>query len=131
MFECMILGDSIAVGVARQRPDCVSYAVGGYNSSQWNKRFLLQKDLSKTVIISLGSNDHDGVHTVKELLKLRDSIDATHVYWIMPAIKPHIQEHIKIIAKNYNDTILPIPELSKDKVHPTTNGYKILAKEIK
>jgi len=131
MFECMILGDSIAVGVAAQRPDCVSYAISGYNSSQWNKRFVIQKDLSKTVIISLGSNDHDAVHTFKELLKLRDSIDATHVYWIMPAIKPHIQNHIKIIAKNYNDTILPIPELSKDKVHPTTNGYKILAKETK
>ena len=38
---------------------------------------------------------------------------------------------IKIIADNYKDTILPIKELSKDGIHPTSNGYKTLAKESK
>ena len=29
MIDCMILGDSIAVGTARERPECVAYAKGG------------------------------------------------------------------------------------------------------
>lgn len=131
MFDCLILGDSIAVGVAAQRPECVAYAKGGWNSWQWNKAYI-HKDLrSKITMISLGSNDHDGVHTFKELLKLRQSIDSNEVFWIMPAVKPHIQDHIRIIAKNFNDTILYIPQLSKDGVHPTSRGYRILAGQTK
>jgi lysophospholipase L1-like esterase len=38
---------------------------------------------------------------------------------------------IEIIAMNFGDTVLPIPNLSKDGVHPTTSGYKELAKSIK
>ena len=131
MFDCLILGDSIAVGVSQQRSDCVAYAKVGLNSSQWNKTYI-RKDLqSKIVMISLGSNDHDGVHSFKELLKLRESIDAKEVFWVMPAIKPNVQDHIRIIAKNFNDTILYIPELSKDGVHPTSRGYTILAGQTK
>lgn len=131
MFECLILGDSIAVGVAQQRPECVSYAKVGWNSSQWNKTYI-HKDLrSKIVMISLGSNDHDGVHSFKELLKLRESIDSKEVFWVIPAIKPNVQDYIRIIAKNFNDTILYIPELSKDGVHPTSRGYRILAGQTK
>lgn len=131
MFDCLILGDSIAVGVAQQRPECVAYAKGGWNSWQWNKAYI-RKDLqSKIVMISLGSNDHDGVHSFKELLKLRESVDAKEVFWVMPAVKPNVQDHIRIIAKNFNDTILYISELSKDGVHPTSRGYKILAGQTK
>lgn len=131
MFECMILGDSIAVGVSQQRPQCVAYAKSGWNSSQWNKTFI-NKDLrAKIIMISLGSNDHDGVHTFKELMKLRQSIDSGEVFWIMPAIKPNVQEHIRIIARNFGDTILNIADVSKDGVHPTTKGYKILAGQTK
>lgn len=131
MFDCLILGDSIAAGVAQQRPECVAYAKVGWNSSQWNKTYI-HKDLrSKIVMISLGSNDHDGVHSFKELLKLRESIDAKEVFWVMPAIKLNVQDHIRIIAKNFNDTILYIPELSKDGVHPTSRGYRILAGQTK
>ena len=131
MFECMILGDSIAVGVSQQRPQCVAYAKSGWNSSQWNKTFI-NKDLrAKITMISLGSNDHDGVHTFKELMKLRQSIDSGEVFWVMPAIKPNVQEHIRIIARNFGDTILNIADVSKDGVHPTAQGYKILAGQTK
>ena len=131
MIDCLILGDSIAVGVAQHRPECVAYAKVGWNTSQWNKSYL-KKDLSsKITVISLGSNDHDGVNSFKELLKLRESVDSVEVFWILPASKPHIQDMIKIIAKNYNDTVLPINDLSNDKVHPTQRAYKQLAGQTK
>lgn len=123
MLECMILGDSIAVGTAQARPECVSYARGGWNSWQWNKEYLT-KDLSaRTVIISLGSNDHKGVKTKSELLKLRKNVEADRVYWIMPAIKPDIQEIVEEVAHKNGDWIIKIPYLSSDGVHPTGKGY--------
>lgn len=131
MLECLIIGDSIAVGTAMQRPECVSYSVGGYNTRQWNNKFTTKDLTARTVIISLGTNDHDGVNSFKELLAMRQQVDGLNVFWILPPIKPHIQDMVRIIAKNYKDTILEIPELSKDKVHPTTKGYKTIAEVTK
>ncbi len=38
MLECLIMGDSIAVGTKMFAPkECVSYSKGGYNTWQWNK----------------------------------------------------------------------------------------------
>lgn len=127
----MIVGDSIGVGIAHERPECVAYVKGGINSWQWNNKNL-NKDLNaKSVIISLGSNDHPGVHTFKELINLRQNINADRVYWILPAIKPDIQDIVKIIATNYNDTVLEISRLQKDGIHPSWAGYKELAKKTK
>ncbi len=41
MIECLILGDSIAVGTAQARPECVSYATSGINTTQFNKKYPL------------------------------------------------------------------------------------------
>ena len=127
MLECLILGDSIAVGTHSQRPECVAYARGGWNTWQWNREYL-KKDLSaRTVIISLGSNDHKGVRTLWELQQLRDRTKADRVFWILPAIKPDIQEMVKLVAKDHGDVVLPITRLQKDGVHPSWAGYKELA----
>lgn len=133
MLECLIVGDSIAQGVSNMRKECVAHTQVGINSANWNRKYGLSKTGQKAnaVIISLGSNDHDGVHTFRELMTMRERIQSDHVYWIMPAIKPNVQEIIKIIATNYGDTILPITNLSKDGVHPTARGYKELAGETK
>jgi len=131
MIDCMILGDSIAVGMHQFKPECVAYAKGGINSWQWNKTNLNKNLSASNVVISLGSNDHPGVRTIWELQQLRDKVKADRVYWILPAIKPDIREMVKLIAKDYNDIILPIPNLQKDGIHPSWEGYKKLAKEIK
>lgn len=124
MLECLILGDSVAVGTAQARPECVSYSKGGWNTWQWNRDYL-NKDLSaKTVIISLGSNDHSGVNTRIELQKIRKKIQAEKVVWIMPAIKPYVQEIVESVARENKDTIIQIPYLSKDGIHPSSKGYK-------
>ena len=126
----MIVGDSIGVGVSHVRKECVSTAVGGINSWQANQYNSNKKVVAKTVIISLGSNDHKGVKTEAELRKLRANTTADRVYWILPAIKPDIQEIVRTVAADWKDIVLPISE-TNDKVHPTMKSYKELAVDAK
>jgi lysophospholipase L1-like esterase len=139
MLDCLILGDSIAVGTHQFKQECVAYAKGGINSWQFNKKY--EGDfLSDVVIISLGSNDHKGVHTRKELEALRNRVIAkSKVFWILPhgnnpkggiAIE-EIQEIVESIAKLHNDTVLPITRVQKDNIHPSWAGYKDLAEKSK
>jgi lysophospholipase L1-like esterase len=132
MLECLILGDSIAVGTHQARPECVAYAKGGWNTWQWNRDYLKNDLTAKTVIISLGSNDHKGVRTRAELQRIREKVGATtRVFWILPAIKPEIQAIVNSMAEEYGDTVLPITRLQKDGIHPSWAGYKQLAEKTK
>jgi lysophospholipase L1-like esterase len=132
MLDCLIAGDSIAVGIANVRQECVSYSKGGINSYQWVNRNINNMPLNaKTVIISLGSNDHKYVKTESELRSIRELTKADRVFWIMPAIKPDIQEIVKKVAAEHGDTVLPITRLQKDGVHPSWAGYKELADKTK
>ena len=137
MIDCMIIGDSIAVGTAMARPECVSYSKGGWNSWQWNKDYLSKASAqpAQTVIISLGANDHTGVKTERELRKMREAIKASRVFWISPGKerKPVPQDAIERIAKEYGDTVLPRPQnhMSADGIHPTGRGYKLLGEQTK
>jgi len=127
MIECLIVGDSIAVGTAQQRPECVSLSQGGINSRDWNKKNAGNSVAASTVIISLGSNDTKDIRTIWELQTLRDKVKADRVYWVMPAIKPHVQKMVQVVADSYGDTVLPIISLQKDGVHPDTKGYRAIA----
>jgi lysophospholipase L1-like esterase len=132
MIECLIIGDSIAVGTAQSRPECIAYAKGGWNTWQWNKEFLKNNLSAKTVIISLGSNDHKGVRTKAELQRIREKVGVkARVYWILPAIKPDIQQIVNDMAKEYGDVVLPINKLQSDKIHPSWAGYKEIANATK
>ena len=137
MIDCMVIGDSIAVGTAMHRPDCVSYSRGGWNSWQWNRDYLniASSRNYKTVIISLGANDHQGVKTEQELRKMRSTIQADRVFWISPGMerKPIPQTAIEKIAREYGDVVLPRPKdhMSSDGIHPTGRGYKILGEQAK
>lgn len=138
MLECLIIGDSIAVGVAMARPECVSYARGGWNSWQWNKDFLaksVEHSPAKTIIISLGANDHASVKTEHELRRMREAIKGQRVFWIDPGQnrKPVPHAAIVRIAQEYGDTVLPRPQnhMSADGIHPTGQGYKILGQQTK
>jgi len=132
MLECLIVGDSIAVGTATARPECVAYAKGGINSYQWlNKNIDKTPLIAKTVIISLGSNDHKYVKTESELQAIRELTKADRVYWILPAIKPDIQEIVRKVAAKNGDTVLPITRLQKDGVHPSWAGYKELGEKTR
>jgi lysophospholipase L1-like esterase len=131
MLECLIIGDSIAVGTKHVRPECVSYAKSGWNSSQWNNEYSSKPLVANTVIISLGSNDLKNIDTKKELEIIRDRTKAQRVFWILPAIKPRVQDIVYEIAIENDDVVIPIRSLQKDKVHPDLNGYKQIAKRTR
>lgn len=131
MLDCLIIGDSIAVGTKMVAPKhCVSYSHGGWNSQHWNNVYLHTKQLdANTVVISLGSNDTRYLNTEKELRKLRKEITAKRVIWIIPAIKPNKQAIVKKIASENNDVTVTIKSLSNDGVHPTFTGYRQIVKD--
>ena len=131
MLDCLILGDSIAVGTQQFRQECMLVGKGGINTWQFNKNYAQKIEPANTVIISLGSNDHDGVNSFKELLAMRQRVEGNRVFWIMPAVKPHIQAMVEIIARNFGDTVLPITRLQPDKIHPSWAGYKDIAAKTK
>jgi lysophospholipase L1-like esterase len=139
MLECLIIGDSIAVGVAQQRPECVSYSTGGLNTWQWNKKYSNKVLTSPVVIISLGSNDHKFINTEVELLKMREKVQSQRVFWVLPAgnLKASevniqwIQGLVREIASKYGDVVLPITRLQRDGIHPSWAGYKELANQTR
>jgi ABC-type Zn2+ transport system substrate-binding protein/surface adhesin len=132
MLDCLIIGDSIAVGTQMFDKQCAVIAKGGINSYQWvNKNIDKAPYQAKTVIISLGTNDHQYVKTEEELKTIRKLTKADRVYWILPAIKPHIQEIVRKVALEYGDTVLPIRNLQPDKIHPSWAGYKDIVEKTK
>jgi len=131
MLECLILGDSIAVGVAQHRPECEVHAKVGINSRNYVDRNITKDFAANTVVISLGSNDPKNMKTLTELFALREVIYAKKVYWIVPAANATAQEAVKIVADKFEDKILIIPTVSKDKVHPTSKAYKQLSESTK
>ena len=136
MLDCLIIGDSIAVGTANVRKECVSYSVGGLNSKQWNRKFLNRDLTARSVIISLGTNDHYGVNTFRELESMRERVDANRVYWILPPCnpkfcKPTVNDIVEIIAKSWGDVIIKTDQLQADAIHPSWAGYKELAEKTR
>lgn len=133
MLDCLILGDSIAVGTHQTRKECAVIAKGGINSWQFNKNNTGEFS-ANTVIISLGSNDHKGINTRKELEKLRSRVVSKRVFWILPAGNAKasgvpietIQLMVYEIAHKNGDIVLPIGKLQSDNIHPTGRGYKEL-----
>lgn len=132
MLDCLIIGDSIAVGTHRVRTECAEYATGGLNTWQWNKKYKDANLSAKSVIISLGTNDHKGVKTRTELEAMRARVNAERVYWIMPPCndtfcKATVNETVKQIAEANGDFIIATKRVQPDKIHPSWAGYKELA----
>jgi len=131
MLECLILGDSIAVGIAQHRTECVTYATVGINSRKFVDHHITGDLNANTVVISLGANDSKNIKTLKELFALRQVIGSKHVVWVLPAKNKAAAEAVSIVADKFEDKSISIAELSKDHVHPTTKEYKRLAELTK
>jgi lysophospholipase L1-like esterase len=136
VLECLILGDSLAVGVGQVRKECVTHAVRGINSYNYVNRHVLNtkgNTHAKTVIISLGSNDTKNINTYEELDTLRQLVQADRVYWLLPNIKETKRRAVWDVARKYNDWVIDARgyDRSPDAVHPTYKGYKDIAKDTK
>ena len=130
MLECLIVGDSIAVGIAQHRPQCELIARVGITSTAWNKRFAATMPQAQHTIISLGTNDWLADKTFKEIAELRSRISG-RVTWILPANGTARQTPVVAVAQMYNDVTLVITQTSKDGVHPTGSEYRRLAEQTK
>jgi len=126
MIECLILGDSIAVGTQMVARQCQLVGQTGINTSQFNHLYANNVLTAGVVIISLGTNDHKGVETYAELVAIRERVQSNHVYWIMPNIKPEIQEMVMVLAAFYGDKIIGTKLMQPDGIHPAWSGYKDL-----
>ena len=136
MLDCLILGDSIAVGTHKFKTECVAYAKGGINSWQYKRDYVVprQNDFgAEVVIISLGSNDHAGVKTYNELYYLRERTKAQRVYWILPNPEKFKRQadDVKLIAESFGDFVIKPTRYQEDNVHPSWAGYKQIAEEAK
>jgi hypothetical protein len=139
MLECLILGDSIAVGTKQFAPQCELVGKGGINTWQWNQMYSKADLTAGTVIISLATNDHKYINTEAELIKMRERVKSSRVFWVLPAgnLKASevniqwIQGLVREIARNYGDTVLPINGLQKDGIHPSWSGYRDIVKRTK
>ena len=131
MLDCLVMCDSIAVGTQQFAKECQLQGRGGINTWQFNKMYP-GSFYAETVIISLGSNDHQYVKTYDQLFEMRQRVGAKNVFWVLPAgnLKAsnvpieRIQGFVQSIARYYGDTVLPIRGLQPDGIHPSWAGYR-------
>jgi hypothetical protein len=124
MLECLIIGDSIAVGIGQVRSECVTLARPSITSEAWHKGYIYNpyfRDPYRVVVISLGTNDMRGM-TSETLFNIRQKITASMVIWILPSstLKPVQVSVIKEIANEFKDKTLSIYDhIGFDGIHPT------------
>jgi len=137
MLECLILGDSIAVGIGQARPECVTLARSGITSEAWYKGYAYNpyfRDPYKVVVISLGTNDMRGM-TSEMLFNVRQKITAPLVVWILPnrTLKPVQVTIIRELANEFHDKVLSIHDhIGPDGIHPPNLiEYKKIGEKLK
>jgi lysophospholipase L1-like esterase len=135
MLECLIIGDSIGVGVSQVRKECSAIVKSGINSSTWKNTNINKLQPAKVLIISLGANDIKSHNTEDNVRQIRAAAKADKVYWILPNdnLKPKAVSDVTKVASDFGDIIIERPktDMSADNVHPTGKGYRKLAEKTK
>ncbi len=127
MLECLVLGDSLAVGIGQARPECRVEAKVGISS----QTFLEQRHGSgpvRTVVISLGVNDKPEVDTLENLERVRARVRAQSVVWVTAGKSERARQAVRTIARRHGDRIIDsAPLAGPDGLHPDRAGYAKLA----
>jgi len=135
MLECLIIGDSIGVGVSQVRTECKSIVKSGINSGNWKNTNINKLKPAKVLIISLGANDIKSHNTEDNVRQIRAAAKADKVYWILPNenLKPKAVSDVTKVASEFGDVVIERPktDMSADNVHPTGKGYRKLAEKTK
>lgn len=125
--ECLVIGDSIAVGLAQARPECSASARSGISSGTYSLE-LLRPARARTVVISLGVNDDPAADTVANLRVVRGAVDGGEVIWLLPGIRERARAAIRTVAREFGDRTLDTrSEAGRDHLHPTGAGYEVIA----
>ena len=125
MIDCVILGDSIAVGIGSVSPQCQTIAKVGINSKNFvvSHRYIPK---AKTTIISLGSNDGNADFS-KYLRELRKK-SSGKVIWILSANNDKARQIALNIARQNGDSVVYLSSFATaDGVHP--KSYKSVARK--
>jgi lysophospholipase L1-like esterase len=129
MLSCIMVGDSIAVGVGQARPECETIAQVGISSSRYIATLLpAGQTEAATAVISLGVNDDASLDTIGNLREVRSRIVSPNVIWLLPALKENVRAMIRTVAAENGDRTLDTrPQAGRDHLHPNGAGYEIIA----
>lgn len=123
--DCLVLGDSLAVGISRGLPGCVAQVKVGRTTSQ--NIAVAPSQSFQLIVISTGSNDKDRV-SLEELRVLRKRIQARSVVWVIPSPQFRAAAYVSLVAREFGDLVQPVDSvLGPDNVHPTPTGYRRLS----
>ena len=124
-MDCLVLGDSIAVGIG-SASHCSTIAKVGINS----KNFVVHHSYvphANTTVISLGSNDGNADFS-KYLRQLRSKINGK-VIWILSNNNEKARKIALNIARQYGDNVVYLSQFdSADGIHP--KSYSSVANKI-
>ena len=126
MIDCVVLGDSIAVGIGSVSPQCETIAKVGINSKNFvvSNRYIPK---AKTTVISLGSNDGNADFS-KYLRELRKKASGK-VIWILSANNDKARQIALNIARQNGDSVVYLSSFATaDGIHP--KSYSSVAKKI-
>lgn len=125
MIDCLVLGDSIAVGVG-SASHCQTIAKVGINS----KNFVVSHSYipkANTTVISLGSNDGNADFS-KYLKQLRAKVSGK-VIWILSNNNAKARKIALNIARQNGDSVVYLSSFATaDGVHP--KNYRSIAEKI-
>lgn len=122
MFECLILGDSIAAGTAREinaryALHCDVVALERATASQILGWRTPRKSYG-TSVFSIGSNDEPNAALTTKLINLRRSISSRRVIWLLPYSRPRAYL-VSSVAISFGDESLDLSRFpTRDRVHP-------------
>lgn len=127
--DCLVLGDSLAVGVGQGLPRCDVVAKVGRTTAQIID--AAPEASYPVAILSAGSNDGSRA-SLPQLRALRDRVKANQVIWVVPASQFPAADMVRNLAVEYHDAVIHVDSLlGPDKVHPTPNGYKQVADQLR
>jgi hypothetical protein len=126
MFECLILGDSIGVGAAKEinaryARQCDVVAMVRATADQiltWRRPFKSYG----TCVFAIGSNDEPGPALAAKLGRLRQPVVTRRVIWLLPYSRERAYL-VNSVAVRFGDETLDLMRFrSNDHVHPISYG---------
>jgi len=133
MFECVILGDSIAVGVGQLSQECHTAAQVGISSRHFLQQHTVIPQGNRT-LISLGSNDggQTFAQIYSSLREVRLRIRQGEVTWLQSSNNERAGIAAGRLAREFGDRVIEVrPYVSSDGVHPHGRGYQAIARQFR